>query len=60
MRKQGVVVNQFCLIYLRGGVLPPGFAFAKTNLIDRLCENGFTFDVIDSDDVKIPESKKIL
>ncbi|XP_055613557.1 saccharopine dehydrogenase-like oxidoreductase isoform X2 [Uranotaenia lowii] len=30
----------------RGGFLTPGAAFAKTNLIQQLCENGFTFEVV--------------
>lgn len=30
----------------KGGVLPPGAAFAKTSLIKQLNENGVTFDVI--------------
>ena len=29
----------------RGGVLPPGFAFANTSLIDRLNSNQVTFKV---------------
>ncbi|XP_058062946.1 saccharopine dehydrogenase-like oxidoreductase [Anopheles bellator] len=29
-----------------GGYLTPGAAFAKTNLIKNLCENGFTFEVL--------------
>lgn len=33
-------------IYFSGGVLPPGAAFAKTNMIDELCKNGFTFEVV--------------
>uniref|UniRef100_A0A182J806 Uncharacterized protein n=1 Tax=Anopheles atroparvus TaxID=41427 RepID=A0A182J806_ANOAO len=31
-----------------GGYLTPGAAFAKTNLIDELCKNGFTFEVLSS------------
>ncbi|XP_053699474.1 saccharopine dehydrogenase-like oxidoreductase [Sabethes cyaneus] len=30
----------------RGGFLTPGAAFAKTNLISELCNNGFTFEVV--------------
>ncbi|XP_055622734.1 saccharopine dehydrogenase-like oxidoreductase [Toxorhynchites rutilus septentrionalis] len=29
-----------------GGYLTPGAAFAKTNLIAELCDNGFTFEVL--------------
>ncbi|XP_055622742.1 saccharopine dehydrogenase-like oxidoreductase [Toxorhynchites rutilus septentrionalis] len=29
-----------------GGVYPPGAAFYKTNLIEKLCENGFKFEVL--------------
>lgn len=29
-----------------GGVFSPGAAFANTNLISELCNNGFTFDVV--------------
>lgn len=29
-----------------GGVLPPGACFAKTNLISKLCDNGFKFEVL--------------
>uniref|UniRef100_A0AAG5CT88 Saccharopine dehydrogenase NADP binding domain-containing protein n=1 Tax=Anopheles atroparvus TaxID=41427 RepID=A0AAG5CT88_ANOAO len=31
-----------------GGYLTPGAAFAKMNLIDELCKNGFTFEVLSS------------
>ncbi|XP_058812201.1 saccharopine dehydrogenase-like oxidoreductase [Topomyia yanbarensis] len=31
-----------------GGFLTPGAAFAKTNLISELCNNGFTFEVVSS------------
>jgi short subunit dehydrogenase-like uncharacterized protein len=30
----------------KGGVLPPGAAFAKTSIITELCKNGFTFEVV--------------
>lgn len=33
-----------------GGVLPPGACFAKTNLISNLCKNGFTFEVLSSEE----------
>lgn len=33
-------------IPVRGGVLPPGAAFAKTTLIERLAANGFEFEVL--------------
>jgi hypothetical protein len=29
-----------------GGVLPPGAAFRNTNIIQDLCKNGFTFEVL--------------
>lgn len=29
-----------------GGVYPPGAAYAKTSLIEQLCKNGFTFEVV--------------
>ncbi|KFB46018.1 AGAP002652-PA-like protein [Anopheles sinensis] len=29
-----------------GGVFPPGAAYAKTSLIEQLCKNGFTFEVV--------------
>lgn len=29
-----------------GGVLPPGAAFRNTNMIEDLCKNGFTFEVL--------------
>lgn len=29
-----------------GGVYPPGAAYAKTNMIDELCKNGFKFEVL--------------
>lgn len=32
----------------KGGVFPPGAAFAKTNLINELSKNGFKFEVISS------------
>lgn len=32
----------------KGGVFPPGAAFAKTNLIKELSKNGFKFEVISS------------
>lgn len=32
----------------KGGVFPPGAAFAKTNLIKELSKNGFQFEVISS------------
>lgn len=33
-------------IPLKGGVLTPAAAFAKTDLIDQLCQNGTQFEVI--------------
>ncbi|XP_058058103.1 saccharopine dehydrogenase-like oxidoreductase isoform X2 [Anopheles bellator] len=29
-----------------GGVYPPGAAYAKTSMIEKLCENGFKFEVL--------------
>lgn len=49
---------QLKFIFLRGGVLPPGYAFAKTNMIEKLCKNGFTFEVVDSSDVDLSDAKK--
>lgn len=33
-------------IHFRGGVLTPGAAFYKTNLIEDLCKNGFKFETV--------------
>ncbi|KAJ8918083.1 hypothetical protein NQ315_011540 [Exocentrus adspersus] len=35
----------------KGGVFPPGAAFAKTSLIKQLNENGVTFDIISQEDL---------
>lgn len=32
--------------FLRGGVLPPGAAFAKTSMIEQLNNNGVKFEII--------------
>lgn len=40
-----------------GGVLPPGAAFAKTDLISNLSKNGFTFEVISSQENEPKEEK---
>lgn len=34
------------ILFFRGGVFSPGAAFAKTNIISELCNNGFTFEVL--------------
>lgn len=40
-----------------GGVLPPGAAFAKTDLISNLSKNGFKFEVISSQENEPKEEK---
>jgi len=52
------ILKESSLMPGKGGVFPPGYAFAKTNMIDNLCKNGFTFEVIESNDDGISESKK--
>lgn len=38
----------------KGGVIPPGACFAKTDIISNLCKNGFKFEVLSNngEDVK--------
>lgn len=40
------LMNKFLFFSCSGGVLPPGAAFAKTNLIAELCKHGFKFEVV--------------
>ena len=37
------------LIPGKGGVLTPGYAFANTTIVERLCNKGCTFEVIVKD-----------
>jgi hypothetical protein len=41
-----VLLNESDKIPLKGGVIPPGFAFERTSLKDRLMKDGMKFDVI--------------
>lgn len=52
------ILNESSRMPGKGGVLPPGYAFGKTNLIDNLCKNGFTFEVVDDKDADVSEEKK--
>ncbi|KAL1494283.1 hypothetical protein ABEB36_009906 [Hypothenemus hampei] len=36
----------------KGGVLPPGAAFAKTTLVDQLNRNGVTFEILSEEEIK--------
>ncbi|KAH0808244.1 hypothetical protein GEV33_014541 [Tenebrio molitor] len=38
-----------------GGVYPPGFAFAKTSLVEQLNENGVTFEIVFEKDLHFPK-----
>lgn len=40
------ILNEKEKLPLTGGVFPPGFCFAKTDLISNLSKNGFDFEVI--------------
>jgi len=51
------ILKESSLMPGKGGVLPPGYAFAKTSLIDNLCKNGFTFEVVDP--AKVEEKKDL-
>lgn len=38
-----------------GGVFPPGAAYYKTSLIEKLCQNGFKFEVLSSKTAPVPK-----
>jgi len=46
-----VTLNETDKLPSTGGVLTPGFAYAKTTLVDRLHHRGVTFDTIITDDI---------
>lgn len=51
------IINETDKLPGRGGVLPPGACFANTNLIANLCKNGFSFEVISSNEADDTISK---
>lgn len=44
------ILNEKSKMPSTGGVFPPGAAFAKTNIIQELCKNGYTFEVISTEE----------
>ena len=46
MRRLNTIYLHAVYLYFSGGVLPPGFAFRTTSLIERLMERDIKFDVI--------------
>lgn len=44
------ILNEHTKMPGRGGVLSPGAAFAKTNIIEELSKNGFDFEVIGAEE----------
>jgi len=38
-------------MFFRGGVYPPGAAFAKTTLVKQLNENGLTFEILSQNEL---------
>jgi len=44
------ILNEGDKLPANGGVIAPGACFAKTNLISRLCDNGFKFEVLSSNE----------